>query len=72
MIYKKLIIGVGCVLFLMSGNGFAGGGSGVYGGIQYASFDFSSDDSPEDFSPTGLVGRVGSDINKNFSELNFE
>jgi outer membrane immunogenic protein len=51
----------------MSGNAFAGLTEGAYAGVQYASFDFSFEDVSEDFSPTGLIGRAGSNINQYFS-----
>ena len=51
----------------MSGNAFAGLTEGAYAGIQYTSFDFSFEDVSEDFSPTGLIGRAGSNINQYIS-----
>lgn len=67
MIYKNITIGAVVSVVLMSSNVFADLAGGVYGGIQYASFDFSADDISEDFSPTGLIGRVGNKINENFA-----
>jgi hypothetical protein len=51
----------------MSGNAFAGLTPGAYAGVQYASTDFSFEGVSEDFSPTGLIGRAGSNFNKYFS-----
>ena len=61
------MMGVAASLGFMSSNAFAGLTQGAYAGIQYASFDFASEDSPEDFSPTGLIGRAGSNINEYIS-----
>jgi opacity protein-like surface antigen len=71
MINKKIMISVISTASLMSSNVLAGQPGVVYGGIQYASLDatISVDGTtiPEDFSPTALIGRVGSNINQNFS-----
>lgn len=64
MIYRIVMIGVVVSLGFMSGNAFAGLTQGAYAGIQYASVDFSFQDISEDFSPTGLIGRAGSNINR--------
>ena len=71
MANKKTMIGMVAAVTMLSSNVFAGQAGSVYGGIQYASFDVSlSVDGttiPEDFSPTGLIGRLGSNVNNNFS-----
>ena len=64
MLYRKISIGLVFVLASMSGNAFAGLTPGAYAGIQYAIADLSFGGVPEDFSPTALVGRVGSNLNQ--------
>jgi outer membrane immunogenic protein len=67
MIYRIVMMCFVVSLGSMSGNAFAGLTEGAYAGVQYASFDFSFEDVSEDFSPTGLIGRAGSNINQYFS-----
>lgn len=64
MLYKKISIGLVFVLASMSGNAFAGLTPGAYAGIQYAIADFSFEGVSQEFSPTALVGRVGSNLNQ--------
>lgn len=68
---KVISLGVVAALMLSTNSVFAGLLASSYGGIQYASFDTSVTVGgitiPEDFSPTGLIGRLGSNINENFS-----
>jgi opacity protein-like surface antigen len=58
-----LVVSLGC----LSGGAFAGLTPGAYAGVQYAIADFSFEGVQEDFSPTGLVGRAGSNLNRYFS-----
>lgn len=67
MINKNVSIGAVTAILLMTSNVFANQPGSAYGGIQFVSFDYSVDGAPEDFSPTGLIGRLGSNINENFS-----
>lgn len=67
MINKKVSINVLAATLLITSNVFADQRSSTYGGIQFASFDYSINDASGDFSPTGLIGRLGKDINENFS-----
>lgn len=67
MIHRIVMIGLVVSLGSMSGNAFAGQTEGAYAGIQYSSLDFSFEDISEDFSPTGLIGRAGSNINQYIS-----
>ena len=67
MNFRIVMIGLVVLLGSMTGNAFAGLTEGAYVGIQYSSFDFSFDNVSEDFSPTGLVGRAGSNINRYIS-----
>jgi opacity protein-like surface antigen len=48
----------------MSGNAIAGLTPGAYAGVQYASTDFSFDGVSQEFSPTALIGRAGSNFNQ--------
>ena len=64
MIYRILMIGVVVSLGFLSSNALAGLTQGAYAGIQYAAVDFSFEDISEDFNPTALIGRAGSNINK--------
>ena len=64
MIYRTVIIGLVVSLGSISGNAFAGLTPGAYAGIQYASTDFSFDGVPDEFSPTCLIGRAGSNFNQ--------
>ena len=71
MMNKTISLGIFVAVMLSTNTVFAGLLANSYGGIQYASFDSSiSIDGttiPEDFSPTGLIGRLGNNINENFS-----
>ena len=67
MINKKISTGAVAAALLMAGNAFAVQPGGVYAGIQYASFDATVEDLPMDLSPTGLIGRLGSNVDENFS-----
>ena len=67
MLYRIVLIGLAVSLGSLSGNAFAGLTPGAYAGIQYASTDFTLDGIPEDFSPTALIGRAGSNLNQYFS-----
>ncbi len=64
MLYRTVTIGLVVLLASMSGNAFAGLTPGAYAGIQYATTDFSSEGDPEEFSPTALIGRAGSNFNQ--------
>ena len=64
MLYRIVIIGLVVSLGFMSGNAFAGLTPGAYAGIQYASTDLSFDGVAEEFSPTCLIGRAGSNFNQ--------
>ena len=64
---KKITISSVVAAMLMSGNVFAYQPGSAYGGAQFASFDLSFDGTSEDFSPTGLIFRLGNNINENFS-----
>jgi hypothetical protein len=64
VLYKTVIIGLVVLLASTSGNALAGLTPGAYAGIQYASTDFSFDGVPEEFSPTALIGRAGSNFNQ--------
>ena len=64
MLNRIVIIGLVMSFGSMSGNAFAGLTPGAYAGVQYASTDFSFEGVSEDFSPTGLIGRAGSNFNK--------
>lgn len=64
MINRIVMIGLLMSLVTLSGNAFAGLTPGAYGGIQYAITDFSFEGVSEDFSPTGLIGRAGSNMNQ--------
>ena len=64
MLYRTVTIGLVVLLASMSGNAFAGLTPGAYAGIQYASTDFSFDGVSEEFSPTALIGRAGSNFNQ--------
>lgn len=52
------------MLASVSGNAFAGLTPGAYAGIQYAITDFSFEGVSEEFSPTALIGRAGSNFNQ--------
>lgn len=67
MLHRIVIIGLVISLGSISGNAFAGLTPGGYAGVQYASTDFSFQDVSEDFSPTALIGRAGSNLNRYFS-----
>lgn len=67
MIDRRIMIGVVACLGFLSGSALAGLTPGAYAGFQYASFDLSAADFPEDFGPTGLIGRAGSNINEYIS-----
>lgn len=67
VLHRIVMIGLVVSLGPMSGNAFAGLTPGAYAGIQYAIADFSFEDVSEDFSPTGLIGRAGSNLNRYFS-----
>ena len=64
MIYRTVTIGLVVLLASMSGNAFAGLTPGGYAGIQFASTDFSFEGVPQEFSPTALIGRAGSNLNQ--------
>ena len=67
MLYRIVLIGLALSLGSLSGNAFAGLTPGAYAGIQYAVADLTLDGIPEDFSPTALIGRAGSNLNQYFS-----
>lgn len=67
MIHRIGMIGLVVSVGSMSGSAFAGLTPGAYAGVQYAIADFSFEGVPEEFSPTGLVGRAGSNLNRYFS-----
>ncbi len=67
MLHRIVTIGLVVSLGSMSGNAFAGLTPGAYAGIQYAITDFSFEGVSEDFSPTGIIGRAGSNLNQYFS-----
>ena len=67
MLYRTLTTGVVVLLASMSGNAFAGLTPGAYAGVQYATTDFSFDGVSEEFSPSALIGRAGSNFNQYFS-----
>ena len=64
MFYRSVTIGMFVFLASMSGNAFAGLTPGAYAGIQYSYADFSFQDVQEEFSPTALIGRAGSNFNQ--------
>lgn len=63
MINEKIAIVVVAATALMSSNVFAGPSNGAYGGIQLGNVDDGSGDN----SVLTSVGRLGKNINKNFS-----
>jgi outer membrane immunogenic protein len=64
---RNISLSIVVAVMLSTNSAFAGLLASSYGGIQFASFDASIDGIPEDFSPTGLIGRLGNNINENFS-----
>ena len=67
MINKKISTGAVAAALLMTSNAVAVQPGWVYACIQYASFGATVLDLPMDLSPTGLIGRLGSNIDENFS-----
>lgn len=64
MLHRIAMIGLVVSIASMSGNAVAGLTPGAYAGIQYASTDFSYEGISGDFSPIGLIGRAGSNLNR--------
>ena len=66
MKYNKILA---CVLasIALTSNAFAGEAGKTYGGVQYATFKYTEDGIDPEFSPTGLIGRFGKNINDSFS-----
>ena len=67
MIHRIGMIGLVVSLGSMSGSAFAGLTPGAYAGVQYGIADLSFEGVSEDFSPTALIGRAGSNLNQYFS-----
>jgi len=64
---KTIISSVIVAAMLSTSNVLAGQAGSMYGGIQYAIATYSEDGMSEEIEPTALVGRLGKNINDNFS-----
>lgn len=69
---KIIILYAAAAVALSTNSAVADQSGGLYGGVQFASFDVSDvtvggATIPEDFSPTGLIFRLGNNVNENFS-----